>query len=321
MNESQLKGKIFEKLIKTYLEKQGYVVIPEKIRNYYGVRKEHHGLTVKGRGPWHQIDALGQFQFQIPFVYPLRLLCEAKCRVRPIGLSVVRDFMGVLKDISENYFIENIKDLKYKDRFRFTDSGAIFSMSNFTEDAQTYAYAQGICLVQTKELLPLVEAIVKKIELEHRNKNTGHRHRNLDASIKRFISESEKDTFCYFGIASGIYPLVIVSDRGLPLEKFIEDDGIDVKMHYKYAEIGEEKREIYGFRIEFDNWSGTFHLPGYVWEQYINRPDFKEAMLDMKEKILDYIDIPLKIRNIRRIIRFNLDKPWIRAVKESLGPA
>lgn len=78
----------------------------------------------------------------------------------------------------------------------------------------------------------------------------------------------------------------------------------------------EETREIYSFRIEFDNWVGTFQLPRYVWEQYMKKPDFKKTMLEMKEKILDYIDIPIKIDKIRRIIRFKLDKTWIRAIEE-----
>lgn len=211
MNESQLKGKIFEKIIEIYLEQQGYEVIPKEIKNYYGVCEEPHGLTVKGRGGRHQIDTLGQFQFHIPFVYPLRLLCEAKCHVKKIGLPTVRNFVGVLKDVSENYFIDDYEDLEYKDRFRFTDCGAIFSTSEFTKEAQMYAYAQGIYLIQPRELLLLVEDIVREIR---------HSSQNFNEFIKRFINEG--DTFCYFGIALGIYPLAIVSRRKLPLEKFRE---------------------------------------------------------------------------------------------------
>ena len=324
MNENQMRGKIFEEILKFYLEQHGYVIIPEKIQNYYGVRKNCNGLNVKGRGGWHQIDALGQFQFQIPFVYPIRLLCEAKCQKNKIGLPVIRNFVGVLKDISENYFIEKYKDLKYKARFRFTDCGAIFSTSEFTKKAQMYAYAQGVYLIQIEELLNLVLKGVKKIK---DSKKEFHEfvkiHQLIDAlsgyynnnrSFRYFLVNNEK-IFCYFGLASSFYPIAIVSKKELPLEKFRETDEVNIKIYYSYRE--KERREIYNFRIEFNGWSGTFQLPRYIWEQYINQLDFKNAMLHMKGKTLNYIDIPLKISNIRRIVRFKLDKAWIDAIQRN----
>ena len=136
MGVSQTKGKILETVIKYFLRKHGYKVIPQNIQNYYNVDRQHHGLVVKGRGAWHQIDALGQFSFNIPFVYPIRLLAEAKYRTASrystsIGIGIVRDFVGVIKDISENYIIDNPNELEYKKSFRFTDAGAIFATIPF----------------------------------------------------------------------------------------------------------------------------------------------------------------------------------------------
>jgi len=314
VNETQIKGYIFEELIKQHLSKQGYEIIPDNIMNYYGVEKRYNGLNVKGRGAWHQIDALGQFQFQIPFIYPVRLISEAKCyrRDRKIGLPIIRNFVGVLKDISENYFVDAYSELEYKDRFRFTDCGVIFSTSEFTKDAQMYAYAQGIYLVQ-------IDRLIDDVNWEYQ------RFIDLGISFEEYIENGfrtvEMFKFSYFGLASGFYPIAIVSDNKMPLNRFSETDDANIRIYYDYdEEINRDEtiRRIKTFRIEFDNWRGYFQLPEYILEKYIEMRNFKNGMLDMKEERLRSIDIPMKINGIRRIIRLNLDQSWIDLIREKI---
>jgi len=320
-NENQIKGKILEEVLKFHLEKQGYMVVPKTIRNYYGVKIDRGDLWVKGRGAWHQIDVLGQFKFQIPFVYPLRLICEAKCWKRKIGLDVVRNFVSVVKDISENYFIEKPEELKFKQRSRFTDCGVIFSTSEFTKNAQMFAYAHGIYLVNVRELLPLIEEIFEKIKygnfeklkrfllfVEALNKDPEGRE------FREYLIKKVKEKYCYFGLAGGIYPVCIVSDEKFPEEEFRNKDEGTVRIFYRYREV-EGEREILYFILKFGRWEGKFQLPRYIWEKYIESPDFRNAMLSMKEKHLNYIDIPLIIDSMRRIIRLNLDKSWIESMR------
>jgi hypothetical protein len=75
-------------------------------------------------------------------------LAEAKCYDRNVGLDVLQSFVGVVKDISENYFVPegltSEQRLKFK---RYTDCGAIFSSSGFSPNAQDFALAHGINLV------------------------------------------------------------------------------------------------------------------------------------------------------------------------------
>jgi len=61
------------------------------------------GLNLHGRGTDHQIDAIADFIVQHPFSNPQRLLVEAKCYERntPVGLPVVRNALGTLRDVSE----------------------------------------------------------------------------------------------------------------------------------------------------------------------------------------------------------------------------
>ena len=319
LTNNQVKGKILEQLLKVYLEKQGYTIIHKNMRKYYGIKEDSIGLLVKGRGAWHQIDVLGQFQFQIPFIYPLRLICEAKCWKKKVDLPVVRNFASVLKDISENYFIERPKELEFKQRFRFTDCGAIFSTSGFTKNAQMFAYAHGIYLVNVGELLPKVMQIFHGMEKDlirldyidftsevFNKSKTGKKFREI-------LKEKVKEIYCYFGLAAGIYPICITSKEKFPENKFYEKDEERVRIFYRYEEG--RRRKVSYFILKLDEWIGRFQLPEYLWENYIRMPEFREAMRSMKEKHLNFIDIPMIIKGMRRIIRLTLDKPWIESLR------
>src|SRR5260221_10393306 len=61
------------------------------------------GLEVAGRGCHHQIDAVADFLLAHPFSHPQRLLVEAKFHNKGgrVGLTVIRNALGVLKDVGE----------------------------------------------------------------------------------------------------------------------------------------------------------------------------------------------------------------------------
>jgi hypothetical protein len=326
MAASQTRGKIFEALIKYYLSQHGYTIIPENIRNYYGIKKRSNGLNVKGRGAYHQIDALGQFQFIIPFVYPIRLIAEAKCynstRIKSMGINKIRDFVGVVKDISENYVIDTYRDLKYKSRFRFTDSGVFFSTLPFSKNAEMYAYAQGIYLIPCPQVLPFVNCLYSQM---NRNNEFKQKVENFIVELNqgRFSNindlelESDIDIYSYFGMVMSWLPILISSKKQMPLEAFRDTDNIDVEIGYNYIE-NEERRTIPSFQIRFNNWQGNFQIPFYMFAEYVKSINFFEDMANMKEKNLNYIDIPFRIGEIRRIIRLNIDIDWLNNYRRSL---
>lgn len=155
MGLSGIKGAILEELILYLLEVVGYRII---LPGEEGTRNGKSGLDVEGRGEWHQIDAFAAFDYTPAFMYPLRLLVEAKCYddSRPIGIAVVRNAVGTLKDISENYFTyapntSQSDSLKVQ---RFNYQSAIFSTSGYTKGAQNFAIAHQIFLIQYDGVLP-----------------------------------------------------------------------------------------------------------------------------------------------------------------------
>ena len=111
-------------------------------------------LHLQGRGDWHQTDALVSYDHTPAFIYPVRLIVEAKAfssnsrSKGKVGLNVVRNAVGVLKDVNENYFSFSDSDsVEHKIR-RFNYTYAVFSLNGFTKSAQKYAIAHQIFLIQ-----------------------------------------------------------------------------------------------------------------------------------------------------------------------------
>ena len=121
------------------------------------------GLNVLGRGGKHQIDAIADLRIGQPFSNPQRLLVEAKAysEDRKVALPIVRGAVGVLKDVSE-YWVTNGPDQPATARRRYHYQFAIFSTSEFTADAQSYAFAQDVYLLPLRGssfFSPVVRAI------------------------------------------------------------------------------------------------------------------------------------------------------------------
>src|SRR5437016_2100938 len=115
-------------------------------------------LCVKGRGESHQIDAIADFFLSPPFSYKHRLLIEAKYHIEHVGLPTLRGVVGTLKDVSEFWTANNLSIGRYHYLY------AVFSGSDFTSDAQNYAFAQDIHLFslnKSRYFLGLLQSIAR----------------------------------------------------------------------------------------------------------------------------------------------------------------
>jgi len=326
---NQAKGAVFEKVVRNLLEKNEY----EKCRPD-NEQVDNYG-RVRGRGEWHQIDALGQWKYVVPFVYPIRLLCEAKFWKCPADISVIRNFVGVIKDISENYFVEDNQDIDKRMLLkRHTDCGAIFSVNGFTDNAQRYAYAQNIFLVsyennpimndfkQTVEDVAQFLKISKKTSRKQFGKwfeDAWNRDYTNDyrGNLDRYVSDTEgfegnlrllQNKFenvktSVVGVASGVYPIHLLSYTEIPYDLFRETDEQLFRPTYTRTETGGYSFEIHP--SDLTNVKFYFTVPEMILQRYRN------SMRRFKEDFLKWIDVPVTIGNIRRILKFKLDIQWL----------
>jgi hypothetical protein len=86
---------------------------------------------------------LGEFAFTPAFSLPVRLFLEAKYYRTPCRLDVVRNAHGVVHDVNENF--ATLPTTRPRRRYQY--SYALFSANGFTAEAQQYALAHQLSLV------------------------------------------------------------------------------------------------------------------------------------------------------------------------------
>jgi len=145
MSMTQTAGYLLEEVVAHLLRSSGYRLL-DATDDPDALVVAGNGLRVRGRGAQHQADALGDLDVPIPFSLPVRLFVEAKCVRDRTGLDVIRNAHGVVHDVNERLHSSSpeMGDL-YRRRVQYRYS--VFSTGGFSEDAQRFALAHQISLV------------------------------------------------------------------------------------------------------------------------------------------------------------------------------
>lgn len=163
---SQLKGYLFEIIILELLRKNNFCEVNITREPRDRVREIRPGfIEFKGRGCWHQIDCPCDYSQLIPFMYPIRLLGEVKYYKTPLEKKHIREYIGVIRDIQENYFVaDGVNPREFYPRK--TEIGVYFSASGFQDEAEKLAYAHGIKTVSyaNNPLIDRVKFLIDELE-------------------------------------------------------------------------------------------------------------------------------------------------------------
>lgn len=139
-----MRGYLLEEALAWLLRGTAYELLVSARQDPVELVPQGSELRVRGRGTTHQVDVLGEFAFTPAFSLPVRLFLEAKYYATPCRLEVVRNAYGVIHDVNQNYMTDpNIS----RPRRRFQYCYALFSTSGFSTDAQDFALAHQISLV------------------------------------------------------------------------------------------------------------------------------------------------------------------------------
>jgi hypothetical protein len=140
-----LKGYFLEEILAYLIRNTGYRLLVDPVQDERELAKRGNGLVVQGRGGVHQVDVLGQLIWIPAFTFPIRLFVEAKCRRRKTGLPEIRNAVGVVDDINQNYFPIRAGSKRLIKRYSYRY--ALFSTSGFTATAVDYAIAHQVSLI------------------------------------------------------------------------------------------------------------------------------------------------------------------------------
>lgn len=179
MRKSQMRGYLYEIFIAHLLQKNGFYKCSKNARGILKGGIITKNGEIQGRGTHHQIDFIGIYSRNIPFVFPIRLLAECKFWSKKVDKSFIRQYIGVHKDISENYI-----STQKSNHNRFLDVPIIFSASDFDKEAVNLAWAQGINLVSHSKL-PILQNMLNVINVIV---DSLYAHPNFN-QIKSFIEE------------------------------------------------------------------------------------------------------------------------------------
>lgn len=227
ISKDALRGYLLEEVLAYLIKGTGYNLLVDKSQDPEELENRHHGLVVKGRGAEHQADVLGQLKWIPAFTYPIRLFVEAKFRKSKTGIGPIRNAVGIIEDLNQNYFIHNytINEPKKILVKRYNYNYVLFSVSGFSRDAVNMAIAHRISLVDLScsDFKPLLDSIDKTAEniIETINSSSERASSNymckvLDGFHKRYSSKEFVNLLrMYLRIKLETYPVEFIKKQSI----------------------------------------------------------------------------------------------------------
>lgn len=344
-----IRGLLLEEVLLNLLKESGYSTITE-VGNDITLNQGHSGIEVKGRGWNHQIDAIADFLMTPPFSYPIRLLLEAKFYTsQDIGINVIRNAVGVLKDVNE-YWVSNNEISKHRFHYQY----AVFTSSSFSTPAQKYAFAQDIYLIKlenNKYFLPIINSI-KDLKYNDFNGNSVNEininlselrymvreslksyNRNiLSAYISNKNFERSEDKFynlynssinlsrSFLGMIGRRFPIFLTPSPSFNIEELILNPSIRICWDDNYWYIIKNSANCRALNEEDILFS--FDLPDELFKLYEDNNMLTESRaLDMKEELMSTIQIIFKnsTNSILSQLELKLDNEWIQNIRERIN--
>ena len=333
---SGIRGMLLEEAVLYLLRISGYRTLEKVDPSDLTITGDcYSGLKVLGRGGIHQIDAIADFTLTPPFTYPQRLLAEAKCYsdAYSVGIELVRNAVGVLKDVGEYW--ETKKGLPPKSRYHY--QYVLFSASKYSSDAERYAYAHDIYLVPLAKstfLQPVIKAIRKvtahsfgvgshdTIELKTTDLRRGVRARlrnpedlklseilvdyaRVIPSLNAFCQECRRINGALLATIAGRFPIFLVPSPALNIDHLQNEYSVRIDWNERGWYLRSQGTNIF-----------SFDLPRDVFEYYAEQGVLSPLQaLNLKEDVLSEIQAITVINDRIRIIRFRLDEEWLNRVR------
>ena len=309
MTVAQLRGYLFEVFISKMLNNNGFKQCEFNNGNYLNqspCELVSQDGEIQGRGTKHQIDYVGIYERNIPFVYPIRILVECKYYKKGVFKNTIREFIGVYKDIEENYFYH-----QREERVRFLNIPIIFSATFFNDEAINLAWAHGINLVSYHKI-PLLQNYLNQIDqFLERNCMGNYLDKKKAKNLKKqFKNEAKIPNFKTFLFATTKKGLLInlISDEKFPDDLFVNENEQECGIFLDDNEIlnkrNERSQRIFHIILYNDKNRRRFYFQANT---NLLRKEFPELSLNerINEKMRYFRELTIikKIQGLDRIIK------------------
>lgn len=345
VERGKLKGYLLELVLMKLLKQNNYIPVNATREPKKCVRENKKGFVeFKGRGCWHQIDLPFDYNRKVPFIYPIRLLGEAKFHKKAIKKAYIREYIGVLKDIQENYVVASGSKVKNLVQRRL-EVGTIFSASGFQKEAEKLAYAHGIKTISYKNN-PLFGDICKLIDdLEENHLSVKSIQKGNWKSFREHtincLEESDTDIYEVNGeetLFEGDYKAKLeqlcekvndiktsfvattatgfmihfLGEQEFPEELFREGDIGHCRVYYN-GDVARDKRSFWlVFSRDWDERKFYFSPPESLDRAIVLG---RQETLNEKEEIFRELNVSIKIDRFERNLRIMLEKDWFDGLR------
>lgn len=338
MTPGQIRGMLLEEAVLHLLRRSGYQTVDDPGTDPT-LCTVGAGLAVHGRGCDHQIDAIADFNIHPPFSNPQRLLVEAKCfnERKHIGIDVVRNAVGVLKDASE-FWVAGRSALAGRVRYHY--QYAVFSATTFSSVAQRYAFAQDVYLFplnRSRYFRPILNAIRRlmpdRSAIGRQSFASPHQLSRFRSSVREALRAGEAHPeipritfefhldvqafleacwglrFALVGVLGGRFPVLLSPSEAV--RDGVLEDRTRVRIFWNENGwfIGGTDNEILF----------SFDLPDELFELYAKDGFLSPGRaLDLKEEIMNDFQVIEMINGRARLISFALDNDWIASIRNEI---
>ncbi len=325
-----LRGLLLEEVILYILSWSGYVPILNASADTT-LRDGTSGLEVRGRGTWHQIDAIADFSLVPPFSNPQRLLVEAKFKGTKTGIEIIRNATGVHKDVSENWVVDTTVRGQVSARKRYHYLYAVFSKESFTKPAQDYAYAQDIYLLPLKRSVyfqPIIDAInaisfdrddkpaLKEVRkfvrsyLLETHEVMPIRNEEYRGMLRELVNICHRRGHGFMTMFDGNFPIFLSAEVGLDELDIQQINRVRIKVldGNWFIEDQDERRLFF------------FDLPDEIFKKYEKSGTLtRRSLARIKEDFMSEFYAYRSLNGRIELIQFRIDQRWFDQVKENLG--
>jgi hypothetical protein len=322
----QIRGMLFEEAVLFLLARAGYRTID--VPDGRTIRPVGAGLAVCGRGGMHQIDAIADYEIVPPFGYPQRLLVEAKFYSSRVELPIIRNAVGVLKDVNE--FWHPSHSILTGNRYHYLQ--AVFSASEFTSAAEDYAFAQDVYLfplAKSAYFHPLLSAIssIKPqtfggIHWSSVPVNLSRLRQEIRSMLRdpemlydydRFADGRERDLFQFVDVVYRLGGVVVgMLGRSFPLFLVPRTPAVldylrgDITVQVWWDDTSWYLRSPDGEGLF------SFDIPPRLFARYAKSGLLtRQHALDLKRDFFSDLHAVIVEPNAVRVVRFQLDGDWI----------
>ena len=340
MSASKLKGSLLEYAIRRLLTNCGFSrVQPDNLLIY-----NRGGLTmINGKGAAHDADVLMNPPIQMPFSYPFRLNFECKAYNKKIGLTIIRNALGLRYDLNEFEIVTRTQlqnrqnnrrsTLAIDNRQRYNYQIGVASVEDFTKPAFEFAANNKIPLISLRWFLPsdicdkfhlITSDYLRQFseqELEGLNqflkgnpnavgedfiRNTNSVFRDIHRAIERF------ENTVLIGLLESGDMLFLFSQNGDADRDYLRlrDNDMLARFHYYRRELDFWKLSINN-NAEFG-----FYLPKSIIELWSNQDFRAEEAINLKERLFSKVFVFIKNGEYPfRILK--IDRQWLDDIRQN----